>query len=240
MATIELYVENSYLKECSANIVSIQDRFVVFNQTIFYPGGGGQPCDRGILKQGDESYNVLAVKKVDGEIIHELERPLQDIDQTVEMQIDWSWRYQNMQYHTLLHVISGYLYEHYNALATSSQIEKEHARLELSFSPEIIQEIPFDQLEQTIKKVLAQPHNVDTNTISRADEAEQKEGVIKTVINLLPASINEIRIVQINDIDEQACGGTHVNNTNEIKDFSIMKIQQKGPTKKRIKIQLLD
>ena len=239
MATIELYVENSYLKECSANIVSIQDRFVVFNQTIFYPGGGGQPCDRGIIKQGDESYNVLAVKKVDGEIIHELERPLQDIDQTVEMQIDWSWRFQNMQYHTLLHVISGYLYEHYNALATSSQIEKEHARLELSFSPEIIQEIPFDQLEQTIKKVLAQPHNVDTNTISRA-EAEQKEGVIKTVINLLPASINEIRIVQINDIDEQACGGTHVNNTNEIKDFSIMKIQQKGPTKKRIKIQLLD
>lgn len=239
MATIELYVENSYLKECSANIVSIQDRFVVFNQTIFYPGGGGQPCDRGIIKQGDESYNVLAVKKVDGEIIHELERPLQDIDQTVEMQIDWSWRYQNMQYHTLLHVISGYLYEHYNALATSSQIEKEHARLELSFSPEVIQEIPFDQLEQTIKKVLAQPHNVDTNTISRA-EAEQKEGVIKTVINLLPASINEIRIVQINDIDEQACGGTHVNNTNEIKDFSIMKIQQKGPTKKRIKIQLLD
>ncbi|MFJ9383861.1 alanyl-tRNA editing protein [Peribacillus sp. NPDC101481] len=239
MATIELYVENSYLKECSANIVSIQDRFVVFNQTIFYPGGGGQPCDRGIIKQGDESYNVLAVKKVDGEITHELERPLQDIDQTVEMQIDWSWRYQNMQYHTLLHVISGYLYEHYNALATSSQIEKEHARLELSFSPEIIQEIPFDQLEQTIKKVLAQPHNVDTNTISRA-EAEQKEGVIKTVINLLPASINEIRIVQINDIDEQACGGTHVNNTNEIKDFSIMKIQQKGPTKKRIKIQLLD
>ncbi|MGE7586667.1 alanyl-tRNA editing protein [Peribacillus sp. NPDC101480] len=239
MATIELYVENSYLKECSANIVSIQDRFVVFNQTIFYPGGGGQPCDRGIIKQGDESYNVLAVKKVDGEIIHELERPLQDIDQTVEMQIDWSWRYQNMQYHTLLHVISGYLYEHYNALATSSQIEKEHARLELSFSPEIIQEIPFDQLEQTIKKVLAQPHNVDTNTISRA-EAEQKEGVIKTVINLLPASINEIRIVQINDIDEQACGGTHVNNTNEIKDFSIMKIQKKGPTKKRIKIQLLD
>ncbi|TDL88787.1 hypothetical protein E2R55_16600 [Vibrio vulnificus] len=60
------------------------------------------------------------------------------------------------------------------------------------------------------------------------------------VIHLLPTSLNEIRIVQINDIDEQACGGTHVNNTNEIKDFSIMKIQQKGPKKKRIKIQLLD
>ncbi|PEZ83011.1 alanyl-tRNA editing protein [Bacillus sp. AFS017274] len=239
MATIELYSDNSYLKECSANIVSIQDRFVVFDQTIFYPGGGGQPCDRGVIKQGDETYNILIVKKIDGEIIHELERPLQDINQTVEMEIDWSWRFQNMQYHTLLHVISGYLYQHYNALATSSQIEKEYARLELSFSPEIIGEIPFEQLEQSINKVLAHPHNVYTKTISRT-EAEQKEGVIKTVINLLPASLNEIRIVQINDIDEQACGGTHVNNTNEIKDFSIMKIQQKGPTKKRIKIQLLD
>ncbi|MGE6720631.1 alanyl-tRNA editing protein [Peribacillus frigoritolerans] len=176
---------------------------------------------------------------MDGEIIHELERPLQDINQKADMQIDWTWRYQNMQYHTLLHVISGYLYEHYNALATSSQIEKEYASLELSFSPEIMEEIPFDQLEQSIKKILAQPHNVYTKTISRA-EAEQKAGVIKTVIHLLPASLNEIRIVQINDIDEQACGGTHVNNTNEIKDFSIMKIQQKGPAKKRIKIQLLD
>ncbi|MFE5426307.1 hypothetical protein [Peribacillus simplex] len=69
----------------------------------------------------------------------------------------------------------------------------------------------------------------------------KRKGVLKrSLINLLPASLNEIRIVQINDIDEQACGGTHVNNTNEIKDFSIMKIQQKGPTKKRIKIQLLD
>lgn len=177
---------------------------------------------------------------MDGEIIHELERPLQDINQKADMQIDWTWRYQNMQYHTLLHVISGYLYEHYNALATSSQIEKEHARLELSFSPEIMEEIPFDQLEQSIKKILAQPHNVYTKTISRAEAELKKAGVIKTVFHLLPASLNEIRIVQINDIDEQTCGGTHVNNTNEIKDFSIMKIQQKGPSKKRIKIQLLD
>ncbi|MEB2629432.1 hypothetical protein SOP94_13325 [Peribacillus frigoritolerans] len=57
MAAIELYLEDSYLKECSANIVSIQDRFVVFDQTIFYPGDGG-PCDRGIIKQGDETYNI--------------------------------------------------------------------------------------------------------------------------------------------------------------------------------------
>lgn len=235
--TIELYTENSYVKECEAQIVSVDEKFSVFEQTIFYPGGGGQPCDKGIIKQGDEIYEVVKVKKIDGEIIHELDRPLQDTQQAIIMQIDWSWRFQNMRYHTLLHVIAGYLYQHYNALATSSQIEMDHARLELAFSHETIEKIPFEQLEQSIKKLLTQPHNVHTKTISRR-EAEQKEGTIKTIINILPASLDEIRIVQIHNIDEQACGGTHVNNTTEIGDFSIVKIQNKGATKRRIKIKL--
>lgn len=235
--TIELYTESSYVKECEAQIVSVDEKFVVFEQTIFYPGGGGQPCDKGFIKKGDEIYEVVKVKKIDGEIIHELDRPLQDTQQAIIMQIDWSWRFQNMRYHTLLHVIAGYLYQHYNALATSSQMEKDHARLELAFSPETIEKIPFEQLEQSIKKLLTQPHNVHTKTINRR-EAEQKEGTIKTIINLLPASLDEIRIVQIHTIDEQACGGTHVNNTTEIGDFSIVKIQNKGATKRRIKIKL--
>ncbi|MCI1696389.1 alanyl-tRNA editing protein [Aneurinibacillus aneurinilyticus] len=238
MKTMELYAENSYIKECEVQIVSLNGRLVVFDRTIFYPGGGGQPCDKGFIKQGDEIYEVVNVKRIDGEIIHELDRPLQDTQQEVIMKIDWSWRFQNMRYHTLLHVIAGYLYQHYNALATSSQIEKDQARLELAFTPEIIEKIPFEQLEQSIKNLLAQTHNVHMKTISRR-EAEQKEGTIKTIINLLPASLNEIRIIQIDDIDEQACGGTHVNNTTEIGDFSIVKIQNKGATKKRLKIQLL-
>jgi alanyl-tRNA synthetase/misacylated tRNA(Ala) deacylase len=235
--TIKLYEENSYIKECQAIITSVDTCHVVFNQTVFYPGGGGQPCDRGIIKQGNETYEVLEVKKIDGEIVHELDRPLLNIQKAVIMHIDWSWRFQNMRYHTLLHVISGYLYQHYGALATSSQIEKDHARLELTFSPEITEKIPFDQLEHLLKELLGQPHDVHTKIISRR-EAEQKEGIIKTVINLLPASLNEIRIVQIKDIDEQACGGTHVRKTSEIGNFSIIKIQNKGAAKKRIKIQL--
>ncbi|WP_142354530.1 alanine--tRNA ligase-related protein [Bacillus sp. AFS031507] len=98
-------MENSYIKECEAQIVSVNDKFVVFEQTIFYPGGGGQPCDKGFIKQGDEIYEVIKVKKVDGEIIHELARPVQDTQQAVIMQIDWSWRFQNMRYHTLLQAI---------------------------------------------------------------------------------------------------------------------------------------
>jgi alanyl-tRNA synthetase/misacylated tRNA(Ala) deacylase len=98
-------------------------------------------------------------------------------------------------------------------------------------------QIPFEQLEQSLKKLLAQPHNVHTKTMSRR-ESEQKEITIKTIVNLLPASLSEVRIVQIHNIDEQACGGTHVNNTTEIGDFSIVKIQNKGALKRRIKIQL--
>ncbi|PGD74831.1 hypothetical protein COM47_31050, partial [Bacillus wiedmannii] len=81
--TILLYEENSYLKECEAEIMSIDGRFIVLNQTIFYPGGGGQPCDLGIIQQGNEIYEVLKVKKVENEIIHELNRPLLDSQQGV-------------------------------------------------------------------------------------------------------------------------------------------------------------
>ncbi|WP_028402073.1 alanyl-tRNA editing protein [Ectobacillus panaciterrae] len=234
---IELYGENSYVKEFETQVVTANDRFVAFEQTIFYPGGGGQPCDRGTIHQGEETYKVIQIKKIDGKIIHELDRPLHNTEQAVVMKIDWSWRFQNMRYHTLLHVIAGYLHQHYGALAMSSQIESEHARLELAFPDGKMEKVPFEQLEQLIKNLIAQSHCVQTKTISRI-EAEQKEGIIKTIVNLLPTSLSEIRIVQIHDIDEQACGGTHVNNTTEIGNFSVIKIQNKGATKKRIKIRL--
>ncbi|WP_394140017.1 alanine--tRNA ligase-related protein [Cytobacillus oceanisediminis] len=93
MSTKELYAENSYIKECEAQIVSVKERFVVFDQTIFYPGGGGQPCDQGTIKQGDEIYEVVNVKKIDGEIVYELDRSLQHLQQAVIMHINWSWRF---------------------------------------------------------------------------------------------------------------------------------------------------
>lgn len=221
--TTELYLENSYLKECESQIESVDGNLVILEQTIFYPGGGG-------------IYEVVKVTKKDGKIIHVLDRPLKETS-PVTLQIDWSWRYQNMRYHTLLHVISGYLYQHYNGLATSSQIEKDHSRLEITFSAEIIDKIPFEQLEQSIKELLKQSYTVSTKIITK-EEAEQKEGIIKTTVSLLPPSLKKIRIVQIQGIDEQACGGTHVHNTSEIGDFSIIKIQNKGATKRRIKLQL--
>lgn len=235
--TIELYKDNAYIKECETNIRSVKGNTVVFEQTIFYPGGGGQPCDKGVVKHGNETYEVMSVKNSEGQIIHELDRPLQNIQEPVFMKIDWEWRMKNMRYHTLLHVIAGYLYENYKGMATSSQIETDYGRLEIAFPPEIMEEIQFDQLEQAIQNVLAQPHNVETKTVSR-QEAEQKEGAIKTIINLLPASLNEVRIVKIEDIDEQACGGTHLKNTSEIGNFSITKIQKKGALKRRIRVEL--
>ncbi|MBY0099506.1 hypothetical protein H0185_22330 [Mesobacillus maritimus] len=78
----------------------------MFDQTIFYPGGGGRPCDKGFIKQGEEIYEVVNIKKRDGEIIHELDRQLHDKQQAIIMQIDWSWRVQKMRYYTLLHVIA--------------------------------------------------------------------------------------------------------------------------------------
>ncbi|MBG0970639.1 alanine--tRNA ligase-related protein [Bacillus sp. SRB3LM] len=100
-----------YLNECEAEIVSANENGMVLNQTIFYPGGSSQSCELGKIKHGNKSYEVLKVKKIDNEIIHELDCSILDLKKGVTLQIDWDWRFQNIYYHILLHVISGYLYK---------------------------------------------------------------------------------------------------------------------------------
>ncbi|MEA1006585.1 MULTISPECIES: alanyl-tRNA editing protein [Bacillus amyloliquefaciens group] len=234
----ELYTIDSYQKTCEAKAISIEDSRVIFDQTIFYPEGGGQPSDKGIIQQGQEVYDVLKVSKKDGEVIHELDRPLKKKEQIVTMILDWEYRFEKMRYHTLLHVIAGVMYSRYNALATSSQIVDGYARIELAFPEGIAEQVLFSELEYTLKDILSQPKEVHCRWIDR-ELANQKDGMIKTTINLLPSSLQEIRIVEIDNIDEQACGGTHLKNTAEIGDFSVIKIQKKGANKRRLKIKLV-
>ncbi|UJF25492.1 alanyl-tRNA editing protein [Planococcus sp. 107-1] len=180
---------------------------------------------------------MIDVKKVDGQILHEVDHPLKSLEIPVELQIDWAKRYQNMQYHTLLHVLSGYMFSQFAALATSSQIEKDYARLELTFPSELPGEITAEKIEEAVNKLLETPHDVKIDTISR-DEAEKRAGIIKTTVSLLPPSLSEIRTVEIEMIDEQACGGTHLKNTREIKGFSILQMKKRGKTRMKIKLQL--
>jgi Ser-tRNA(Ala) deacylase AlaX len=235
----ELFLENSYEISCETFIEEINENKVILNQTVFYPTGGGQPFDTGILKQGIDEFKVIKVKREQGKIVHYLEDATNLSVGEVTAQINWDRRYRFMRYHTLLHVIAGHLYNNFGALATSSEIyEDNRARIDIQFE-EGMPETYFSSMEQEIHKIVEENHVISTRSLPRK-EVEKIPGSIKTVINLLPKSIQTIRLVDISELDEQACGGTHVKSTNEIGAFSFTKIKNKGKNTKRIEMILND
>ncbi|MGG0550443.1 alanyl-tRNA editing protein [Priestia megaterium] len=235
----ELFLENSYRTSCETFIEEINENKVILNHTVFYPTGGGQPFDTGILKQGNDEFKVIKVKREQGKIVHYLEDATNLSAGEVTAQINWDRRYRFMRYHTLLHVIAGHLYNKFGALATSSEIyEDDRARIDVQFE-EGMPETYFSSMEQEIHKIVEENHMISTRSLPRK-EVEKIPGSIKTVINLLPKSIQTIRLVAISELDEQACGGTHVKSTNEIGDFSFTKIKNKGKNTKRIEMILND
>ncbi|WP_280157855.1 alanyl-tRNA editing protein (plasmid) [Priestia megaterium] len=235
----ELFLTNSYQTSCETFIEEINENKVILHETVFYPSGGGQPFDTGILKQGNHEFKVIKVKREQGKIFHYLEDAKNLVMGEVTAQINWNRRYRFMRYHTLLHVIAGHLYNKFGALATSSEIyENDRARIDIQFEEEIAEDY-FSSMEQEIYKIVEENHKISTRSLPR-EEVEKIPGSIKTVINLLPTSIQEIRLVAISELDEQACGGTHVKSTNEIGAFSFTKVKNKGKHIKRIEIILND
>ncbi|MGG2090741.1 alanyl-tRNA editing protein [Priestia aryabhattai] len=237
----ELFLTNSYQTDCETFIEKIHENKVILNQTVFYPTGGGQPFDTGFLKQGENEFEVEKVKRENGEIIHYINDTTNLRLGNVTTRINWDRRYKFMRYHTLLHVISGHLYNKFGALATSSEIyEDNRSRLDMQFEEEMPEDY-FPSLEEEINEIIKENHLITTNTFPR-EEVEKIPGSIKTVINLLPASIQRIRLVSISELDKQACGGTHVHSTKEIRSFSINKIKTKNKGKhiKRIEITITD
>jgi misacylated tRNA(Ala) deacylase len=234
--TREVFLEDSYKKEHQAEVIDIKENKIILDETIFYPSGGGQPHDTGMIKQGNEKFKVNKVQRENGQIVHYVDNAEKLKQGPVEILIDWDRRYKLMRYHTLLHVLAGYLYSKFGALATGNQIFEDRARIDFQFEEPLTDE-QFNEVEEATNKLIQENHHVSIRTVSR-EEAEKIDGFIKTVINLLPPSIQNVRLVTIGDIDEQACGGTHVKETKEIGSFQISKIKSKGQNKKRLEVTL--
>jgi Ser-tRNA(Ala) deacylase AlaX len=230
----ELFLHDSYRKSCRSIIVEIIGNKIILDQTIFYPAGGGQPSDTGILRQGSHVFHVVAVKREQGQIVHYLHDTTHVKRGSVEAELDWDRRYTFMRYHTLLHVIAGHLYNKFGALAAGNEISENRARIDFTFE-EKVPESYFSYLEHEISKIIEENHAVTTRTLPR-EEIGKIPGSIKTIVNLLPPSIQHVRLVAIQDIDEQACGGTHVQCTKEIGAFSIVHVKSKGDNKKRLEV----
>jgi len=207
--TKALYLADSYQRECDAVVVSVKDgKYVVLDQTVFYPKGGGQPCDTGKITRGNEIFNVVYVGKFSGEISHEVDHAGLKGGENVHCSLDWERRFQLMRSHTAAHVFASLLCTGTGALVTGNQLEEDKIRFDFStekFDPEILRSY-VDKANELFRKDI----QVKSYELPR-DEALKIPGVVK-MAEAFPPNIPFLRIVEIVDIDKQADGGTHVRN----------------------------
>ena len=231
-----LYMKDSYLKEFEATVTKVTDgKFVVLDQTAFYPNSGGQPHDTGKMTRLSDGavFNVVYVGKFGGDISHEIQNvdpaELKEGD-AVRCEIDWERRYRFMRYHTASHIISGLINEKTGALITGNQIDLERSRID--FSLEDYDPSRMNDFIREASEKAAEGTQVEISFITK-EEAEKTEGLSKLAKGL-PPGIKEIRIVDIVGIDKQADGGTHVKNTSEIGKIELVKCENKGKNNRRV------
>lgn len=234
-----LYQTDSYTNEFDAQVTSIlaAQQAIVLDRTTFYPGGGGQPCDFGILTMEGVSYPVEKVKKQGDDVLHFLggDAPLPSVGSAARGTLDWARRYKLMRTHTALHILCGTVFRDYGALVTGGEMEPGKGRLDFEFETmrgELVREI-----EAAINKEAAQEHEIRVQILPR-EEAFQIPDLIRTKINLLPPGITHVRTVEIVGLDLQADGGTHVRNTREVGRIRVADYKSKGAINKRIYIEL--
>jgi len=205
----------------------------VLDRTIFYPGGGGQPNDIGLLND----QQVTKVKKVGDQVWHIMEAELPVVGTKVHGLINWDRRYQLMRTHSAMHVLCGSIFRDYGALVTGGEMEPLKGRMDFEF--ERLQKEPVSLIEEAANLEVKAGREIRVKILPR-NEAFQIPDLIRTKINLLPAGIQNVRTIEIVGLDLQADGGTHVRNTAEIGRIRVVDYKSKGAINKRIYIEIQD
>jgi misacylated tRNA(Ala) deacylase len=234
--TEELFLEDAYLKKFEARVLRLTGREVVLDRTAFYPGGGGQPADKGILGIGPISANVVDVRREGSDIVHVLDAAIPGTVRELNGELDWERRYAHMRYHTALHVLSGVIWKNFDAKVTGGQMREMRARMDFSFPGEWTTGV-VGEIERMTNEALAEGRPVKVYWLPR-DEALKNPDLIRTQVNLVPERVEVVRIVEVEDIDTQADGGTHVAHTKEVGPLKITSHKSKGRQNKRIEFVL--
>lgn len=230
-----LYLKDHYLREFDSKVASIENNFITLEQTAFYPTGGGQPNDTGSVSWDGSESRVVDVSKRAGTVLHKVEGQAPPLGATVHGYIDWDRRYVFMRYHSALHVLCGLVYHMYGGLVTGGQIYLDRARMDFD-----LQDLSTDrvhEIEEECNKVIQAARPISVRFLPR-EEAMKHPDLIRTKINLLPLEIAEVRVVEIEGLDVQADGGTHVANTKEIQGIKVVKTANKGRINRRMEIVL--
>lgn len=234
--TAELFLKDAYLKEFSAKVESVNGREVVLDRTAFYPGGGGQPADKGTLGVGPIHASVVDTRREGREIVHVLDASIPGTVKELNGALDWERRHAHMRFHTALHVLSAVIFGAFEARVTGGQMRGDRARMDFSFPGEWTAEV-VGEIEKLANEALASNRPVRVYEISREEALERPE-LIRTQVNLVPERVKTVRVVEIEGIDAQADGGTHVANTEEVGRIEITNHKSKGRQNKRVEFIL--
>jgi misacylated tRNA(Ala) deacylase len=239
MKTKLLYHTNSFTFECTATVVAVEGDEIALDATVFYPGGGGQMADHGVITWNGGHYqaNVIAMNKRSDIVWHTIDCPPPSVGAEVVGTIDWDFRYQMMRTHTALHILCGIIWKEFGVLVTGGQMYPDRARMD--FAMENLDRERIAYIEQKVNEAIAADYAIRVYNLPR-EKAFEIPDLVRTKINLLPPEIEEVRIVEIVGLDLQADGGTHVNHTGEVGGIRITKTENKGRINKRLEIILND
>jgi misacylated tRNA(Ala) deacylase len=233
MTTELLYLRDAYLTEFTATVTAVDGQRVALDRTAFYPTGGGQPYDTGTLGVA----TVTEVRKEGDDVWHTLDGEAPGVGDEVAGRVDWERRHQLMRTHAAMHVLCGVIWNEWGKAVTGGNMEPLEARMDFEFDP--LPDGFAGRVEQLVNEEIAADRPIAIEFLAR-DTALEDADLIRTKVNLIPAGVTEIRVVDIVGLDKQADGGTHVRSTGEIGRFEVVKTESKGKGNKRLRIRVHD
>ncbi len=230
-----IYLEDCYLKDFDATVESTAGAIIVLDKTAFYPQSGGQPSDRGIIRRGDEEFQILGVEASDGKITHTLDKESLKAGDTVRGILDWERRYRLMRSHTACHILSAVIFKETGAKITGNQIDMQRSRVD--FSLESFDKARLSEYVEEANRLIMENRPVTIKVLSR-EQALAVPDLVRLAMEV--PDRDEIRVVEIEGIDVQACGGTHVKSTGAIGRIKMIKAENKGKSNRRVYFALED
>ena len=226
-----LFQNNPYLQSCTAHVQAVREKEIRFDRTLFYPEGGGQPGDTGSLSFEDSTLSIIDTQKDHNGVFHipQPDLSLPEIGSQVELRLDWRRRYRHMRMHTALHLLCSLI----SGSVTGGRINADKSRLDFN--------VPTESLDKSLlTEKLNHLVTADYPVFERwIEEKNLNPKLIRTMSVSPPTGTGWIRLIEIDTIDLQPCGGTHVLSTKEIGEVDVVKIENKGKQNRRVTIKLI-
>src|ERR1700733_1288121 len=235
--THRLELDDQTLREWDAAVLAADADGIVLDRSAFYPGGGGQPPDHGVLLWGGVQTRIVGARKGDEEYLIPAEGDPPPPGTAVRGAIEDGRRTALMRTHSGLHVLCGVVFRDFGALVTGGNMEPLTARMD--FNLEGVPPGFKEAVEYACNAELRADRRIDVRSLPR-DEAFQLPDIIRTATNLVPEDVKEVRIVDIVGLDQQADGGTHVASTSQVGRISVVKVENKGKGSRRLRIAISD